>query len=169
MKEFFGDLGYQIWGDLYWKLNIEKLLPGVQNIGPAPAETLLTRYGQGQVLLAARANDLRPGGSAAGVFYQLLDQAAPRAAWADGAEIEMVLRQGNKALHMILINPSSKAAAQATIHLAHPYAHAVDRGLEGGFPVPLRTDNTGQAFHVWLAPGEGTVIDLHSPNEPKQH
>jgi len=160
MKEFFGDLSYQIWGDLYWKLNIAKLLPEVQDVGPTTAETFLTRHGQGQVLLAARANDLRPGGSAAGLFYQLLDQAAPRAAWVEGAEIEMVLRQDNKALHMILINPSSRETAEATIHLARFYTKAVDRGIEGGFPVPLRADNSGQAFDIWLAPGEGTVIDL---------
>jgi len=161
MKEFFGDLGYQIWDDLYWKIDIGKLPPGVEDVGPAAAEIFLTRYVQGQVLMTAGANDLRLGGSAANLFYQLIDQAAPREAWADGAELEMVLRRDDKALHITLINPNVKETAQTTIRIARRYTQAVDRGIEGGFPVPLRADNTGQAFDISLAPGEGTVIDLY--------
>ena len=111
--------------------------------------------------MAARANDLRPGGSAAGLFYQLLDQVAPRAAWAEGAELEMVLRRDDKALHLTLINPNVKEIAHATIHVTGHYGQVVDRGIEGGFPIPLREENTGQAFDISLAPGEGTLIALY--------
>jgi hypothetical protein len=173
MKELFGDIGYQNWsgvtGELYWELNAAKLRPEVQDVGPndagsfeSVATLLFTRYGAGQALLAADANYLRPGGSAAPLFYELLDRAAPRAAWAEGAELEMNLRQSGNVLHVTLINPDLKAAVKATIRLAARYQKAVDRGVEGGFPVPLREKEAGQAFDIWLAPGEGTMVDLFS-------
>ena len=72
----------------------------------------------------------------------------------------MVLHQKNSRLHMVLINPNVKERACATIHLSGTYSLAVDRGIEGGFAVPLRRDGQGQAFDVTLAPGEGTMIVL---------
>ncbi len=119
-------------------------------------------------------------GVAAALFYELLDQAAPRAAWAEGAELEMNLRQSGNVLHVTLINPDLQATVKATIRLAARYQKAVDRGVEGGFPVPLREKGvevrpagairgfpvprrekgSGQAFDIWLAPGEGTMVDL---------
>ena len=161
MKELFGDIEYQIWGDLYWMLKINKLRPEVKDVGPSVANVLLTRHGAGQALLAADANYLRPGGVTAALFYKLLDQAAPRAVWAEGAELEMNLRQSGNVLHVTLINPDVKTTVKATIRLAARYQKAADRGVEGGFPVSLREKGAGQAFDVWLAPGEGTMVDLY--------
>ena len=163
MKEVFGQLRYQPWhsdGRVQWMITAERLRPGVADVGPNAAEIFVADYGQGKALMAAGPGDLRPGGAAAELACELLDQADPRMAWAEGAELEMVLREDTEGLHMVLINPSSKEPAEATIHLAQDYQSAVDRGIEGGFPVPLRKERNGQVFDVSLAPGEGTMIDL---------
>ncbi len=161
MAEVFGAIQYRPWGELGWKINVGKLRAGIRDISPDYAQTFLADYGEGHVLMAARVDDLRVGGPGAEMFYELLDQAAPRAVWSDGAELEMVLRRGDKALHVTLINPNVKEMGQATIRLANRYAQAVDRGIEGGFPIPLREEGTGQVFDIWLAPGEGSMIDLY--------
>ena len=63
-------------------------------------------------------------------------------------------------MYVILINPSPRTAAEARIHLAAHYRLAVDRGIEGGFVVPLRVEGGHQVFDISLAPGEGTLIQL---------
>ena len=163
MREVFGNLSYRPAGEFCWQTTVDAMRTEVRDIGQRYAETFLASFGQGRVLMATRAQALRPGGSAADWFYRLVDQAAPRPAWAEGAELEMVLRHSARGLHLTLINPDVKREARATIRLAQAHGLAVDRGMEGGFPVPLRKDGKGQAFDIWLAPGEGTVIDLLSP------
>ena len=75
-------------------------------------------------------------------------------------ELELIARQSRGRLHIVLINPSSILPAVARIRLAKNYHMAIDRGIEGGFAVPLSEQGAGQAFDIQLAPGEGTMIEL---------
>ncbi len=164
MKEIFGLTDQQIWygeslgGDPTWMLNTSGLREGVQTLDErAYGQTLLATYGKGRALMVVRLKDLNVAGPATPHLHRLLDQAAPRRVWIEGAPIEMVLREQGQRLYVVLINPSPISTATAIIHLAGKFRSAVDRGIERGFPVPLRN---GQAFDITLAPGEGTVIGL---------
>jgi len=169
MKEIFGVVDHQIWyeegngGDLTWMMNTNNLRPNVKDLGERKyGQTVLAPYGKGQALLVARTKDLGFRGPATTHLYRLLDQAAPRRAWVEGAELEMVLREKGRQLYVVLINPypHPQQDAAGIVHLAGKFRSAVDRGIEGGFPVPLRSEGRGQAFDIALAPGEGTVIIL---------
>ncbi len=172
MKELFGDIGYEFWygegvgGDILWKINVRDLRPGVRDLsrGDSFAEVFQADYGTGKVLMAVRVKDWHPGGAVADAFYKSLDSAAPRTAWAEGDELEIVLREKENQLYAVLINPSVKDPARATIHFSRSYGLAVDRGIEGGFAAPLRQDGQEQALDLALAPGEGTVIVLTPPH-----
>ena len=160
MKEIFGQLGYMPWGERLWKMDVRPRRPEARMVGRNYAETFVADYGKGRVLMAVRANDVRPGGPGARLCRELIDRAAPREAWATGSELEMVLRRDGTGVYVILINPSPRTAAEARIHLAAHYRLAVDRGIEGGFVVPLRVEGGHQVFDISLAPGEGTLIQL---------
>ena len=163
MAAVFGKIGAMPWGDLLWNLDATHLRPEVKTLGPDYPGILLADHGKGRVLMAASAKDLGPGGPAAETFYQLVDAAAPRGAWAEGDPVGMNVRRGDGVMHVTLYNPNIKKPARATIHLAGPHAIAIDRGIEGGMPVPLRKEAAGRAFDIRLAPGEGTVVQVAGP------
>ena len=175
MKAVFGDIEYAPWllhggvhGHSKWKIEVMELRPDVRDIGASPAEILLADYGKGQVLLAAKREDLRPGGAAIPAMRKLIDAAAPRMAWMEGDPFEMVLRRKGSRYYMVLINPSSQKPASGRVRLAKRFRAAIDRGIEGGFPIPLRDDGAGQEFDLSLAPGEGTMIELMLTNSKLQ-
>ncbi|MCC7517581.1 MAG: beta-galactosidase trimerization domain-containing protein [Verrucomicrobiae bacterium] len=166
-KELFGVTDAQVWydeglgNDWSWAWNVSGLKPGVQSLDEHTyGHTLLASYGKGRALMVHRLKDLNVGGPATPHLERLLDQAAPRRAWTEGAPMEMVLREKGHQLDVVLINPNPLHPARATIHLADGYRSAVDRGVERGFPVPLRKTDRGQAFDITLAPGAGTVLVL---------
>jgi hypothetical protein len=155
MKEIFGVSDYPVRYDESARNPVEELtwvLDGDDSIR-------LASYGKGRALFVPRKQDFA-NGPALPHFYRLLDEAAPRRAWAEGAPLEMALRERGKQLYVVLINPESRQPATATVHLAGTFRDAVDRGIDRGFPVSLRTSGKGQAFDIVLAPGEGTVIVL---------
>ena len=166
MEAVFGELEYQSWlvdgvgGELRWMLTVDELRPQAEYVGDRPGEILLARYGRGKVLLAARLADLAPGGAAVPIMHQLIDGAAPRRVWVEGAQLEMVARGTDRRWHVVLINPSSSRPAEARICLARPCRRAVDRGIEGGFPIPVQTAERGEYFDTVLAPGEGTMVQI---------
>jgi hypothetical protein len=167
MKEIFGVTDHQVWydeglgNDWTWMVNVSGLKPGVKCLDDRTyGQTLLAPYGKGRALMVLRLKDLNVGGPATPHLYRLLDEFAPRRAWAEGAPIEMVLREKGNQLFVVLINPSPLNFATVTIHLAEKFRTAVDRGIEHGFPVPLRAAGKHQRFDLTLAPGEGTVVVL---------
>ena len=166
MKALFGDFSYATWfidgvgGDHKWQLGIEKLRPRVRDLGSNVAEILLAEYGKGKALLVARHDDLRPGGEAVSMMRELLDAAARRIAWFEGGEVSMVLRQGKTRVHLVLVNPSSSKAVTGEVQLRVPCRSAVDRGIEGGFPIPLQQHIGTRSFPLTLGPGVGTVVEL---------
>ncbi len=168
MKLVFGDLAYRPWwvgggfGRFKWMIKGRNLRPEVRDLGGSAAEILLADYGRGKVLMAVKLDDLRPGGEGVPAMYKLLDEMAPRLAWVEGAKLELSARQSQGRLHIVLINPNSTRPAVARIRLAKNYQLAIDRGIEGGFAVPLGQQGSGQAFDLQLAAGEGTMIDLIS-------
>lgn len=166
MSAIFGDISYQTWnlegvlGRNGWMLDIHRLLPRVRDIGSSPGRVLLTDYGQGRVLLAPMLEDLWPGGVAVPKMLALVGEAAPREVWLEGDPLELVVRAGKGHHFLTLINPSSNHAAMGRVRLAKRPCEAVDRGIEGGFPVPIGRDRGGAYLDLVLAPGEGTVIQL---------
>ena len=166
MKALFGDFAYVPWhvdgvgGVLKWQLTVKELRPEVRDVGSRAADVLLADYGEGRALLAARPDDLRKGGEAVVILRRLLDAAAPRRAWFEGGEVSMVLRQGETRVHLVIVNPSAANPVNGTVHLAMTCRAVVDRGIEGGFPIPLQTEGGQRTFPLTLAPGEGTLIDL---------
>ena len=166
MLAIFGDIGYQPWtiegvlGRTGWMLGIHRLLPGARDVGSSPGKVLLAEYGRGWALLAPALEDLWPGGAAVPEMLALLGKAAPRDIWLEGDALELVVRSGRGHSFLTLINPSSNHAATTRVRLAKPPREALDRGIEGGFAVPVRSDATGAYFDLVLAPGEGTLIQL---------
>ena len=166
MKALFGQFSYASWfidgvgGDHKWQLGIDELRPQVRDVGSNVAEILLAEYGEGKALLVARPDDLRPGGEAVPVMRELLDAAAPRVAWFDGGEVSMVARQGATRMHLVVVNPSSSKPVAGEVWLRAPCRGAVDRGIEGGFPIPLRKHAATKSFPLTLAPGVGTLVEL---------
>jgi hypothetical protein len=141
-------------------LGIHRLLPGARDVGSSPGKVLLAEYGRGWALLAPALEDLWPGGAAVPEMLALLGKAAPRDIWLEGDALELVVRSGRGHSFLTLINPSSNHAATTRVRLAKPPREALDRGIEGGFAVPVRSDATGAYFDLVLAPGEGTLIQL---------
>ena len=166
MAALFGDISYQPWsvegvlGRQSWMLNVTRLRPGVRDVGAGPGEVLLAEYGRGRALLAPALEDLWPGGAAVPGMLELLEQASPRPFRLEGDRLETVARAGNGHWHLTLLNPSSNRPAEARLRLAGRPGLVVDRGIEGGFPVPIRRDEQGHYLDVILAPGEGTVIQF---------
>ena len=67
--------------------------------------------------MVADVADLAPDSAVGRDCLELIDGAAPRLAWASGAPVEMILRQGDGAVHLTIINPDVRRAARVTVHL----------------------------------------------------
>jgi hypothetical protein len=147
MRELFGDITFERSGDLAWQI-----------VDQAPA--VQKAYGQGYALVAGDAADLAPKTPAAKTLLELIDRAAPRSIWTTGSPAEMVVRQDQRGRHITLINPSAQQPAQITVHLRDKAGMGIDRGIERGFPLPIRDEGETRAFDIALMPGEGTVISL---------
>jgi len=163
MKELFGQVECTRTGDLAWQLSVPKPRAGVSKVGSA----LLAVYGKGQALLAPNVDDVNADGPVGRRLLELIARAAPRGVWSSGDAVEVVVRKNEERTYVVVLNPSETQAARTTVHLAGAYRLAVDRGIERGFPVPLRKEQAGQAFDITLAPGEGTVIELTQLQEEK--
>ena len=129
--------------------------------GPAAGPGFVTvACGEGQVVALRAVSSLAHAGQRE-AFADLLIRHAPRAAWAENARLEVVLRVAEDGeRYLCLLNPDVDQPAQETVRVAGPVARAVDVLIPGGFPVPVAPAEGGVALDVRLGPGEATVIHL---------
>ena len=159
MKRLLGSVQCERTGDLTWQVVQAEKREGVVQ-GQA---TIRAACGRGRVLLVNDVEQLGPDSAASGDCLELLGQTVSRRVWASGAPVEIIVRQREATTYVTVVNPDVRRPAQATVHLARIAQTGLDRGLERGFPVPLRREGPGSEFDVSLAPGEGTVVELTTP------
>ncbi len=166
MDHIIGDVNYTRadtgdLNDLIWDVAVSNMKADVQDVGTEPNSIF---YIPGKFLMSADIDKLKTGGEAESYLYSVLDAAAPRFVWAEGDDLEVIERKdANGITHVVLINPHSGLSRQATIHTARKYDYAIDRGIEGGFAIALSDDALGgHQFDIELAPGEATMVSLHS-------
>ena len=167
MNELFGPLTYQPWfeyGESGWLLRIPELAPDVHVDGKKLASVLSSPHGAGRALLI---NDLQLSGENGDRLCEWIDRSAPRRAWVGQNALEMNLRENDDGLFITLINPDLHDVAAATVHVTGTFSSAIDRGIEGGWPVPLERKDEMTSFKTMLAPGEGTLIHLRQPANPR--
>jgi hypothetical protein len=66
-----------------------------------------------------------------------------------------------------VFNQSVTETKVERLHLKGHYANAVEKTLEGDFPIPVAVTEEGTEFVLRLAPGEGTLIALGARAEEK--
>ena len=162
MTTVFGPVQCQRTGDWAWTV---ARLEGHEG-GKQEQCTVRTACGQGQVLLVSDIEQLGSDSPAADDCREVLARTASRRAWATGPPVELIVREREATTYVTVLNPDVRRTALATVHLSRAAQRGLDRGLERGFPVPLRNEGAGSAFDVKLAPGEGTLIELTVPSAP---
>jgi len=171
MKALFGDISYAPWfnyGDFGWLIRISGIAPHVEVDGKEFASTLSATYGQGRALLINRLDLNGEGDRYGDMLYECLDRSAPRRVQVDGGTVEMILRENRKGLYVTLINPHVHDSAVVTVQIVGSYETAIDRGIEGGFSVPLEREGGKTIFDISLAPGEGTVVELRGAQDTEK-
>ena len=157
MKALFGDIVSDPWfdaGEFRWLLKFNDVRPGVTVGGDPYGSVVSASYGEGRAIMF-NGTDFAPFARRTTVH---LDAVAPRLAWAQGVEVN--LRSDDEKLYVTLINPNPGRSVETTVHVRGSYAAIMDRGIEGGFPVPVEEKDDGIAFDVVLAAGEGTMVEL---------
>lgn len=171
MKTLFGDISYAPWftyGEFGWLIQISGVAPHVEVDGKSLASTLSATYGKGRALLINRLNLTGEGDRYGDMLYQWLDAAAPRRVRVEGSTLEVILRENRDGLYVTLINPHVHDTATATVHVDGSYKWAIDRGIEGGVPVPHERNDGMTNFNISLAPGEGTLIELRGSRDAEK-
>jgi hypothetical protein len=167
LKTFLGKVDYELLQYPKWNLNIAQVSSNIKQYGYQEGADFggisICEYGKGKVLISPDASQISRTGIGDSITRQLLDENAPRYAYVSGSELEVIIRKNDKnnIVHLILINPDSERAANSTVYVREKFMSAIDRGIEGGFPVPLNSTNNGNSFNISLQPGDATIIDLH--------
>ncbi|MAG16694.1 MAG: hypothetical protein CMJ21_01335 [Phycisphaerae bacterium] len=163
-RAVFGDIQFRPWLDakneMGWIADIEHAHQDVTISGAEFAENLEAAHGQGKAVLLSRPTRLEQSSAATALLRDHLDAAAPRDVWVTGDVLELVPRRNDAATFLTLINPNLRHASRSKVHMRGRIERAIDRGIEGGFPVPLSRTPDGTSFEIVLAPGEGTLIAL---------
>lgn len=156
ISALLGDVHFERSGDLAWRIT--------ETVHPMTGSIVQSSYGEGHVVLAGDAADLKPGTVGAKKFVRRMEEAAPRWVWSEGSPVELVTRVNNGIVHLTVINADTQKSARSTLRIARPARLAIDRGIERGFAVPMRRMNDSAAVDVFLQPGEGTIISLELNN-----
>ena len=92
---------------------------------------------------------------------QLVESAAPRAAWSQEGRFEVVLRIAEDgARYLFLLNPDVDRSAEDEVHVAKAVRAALDVSIAGGFPVPVNKAGDAWTMRMRLGPGECAVLYL---------
>ncbi len=116
--------------------------------------------GQGKVVACRGVAALQADAGREG-FLSFLERNATRAAWAEGAPFEVVLRvteDGQR--YVFILNPDVDETRQGRVRVAAQARAALDVSIPGACPVKLKRSDSDTSFDVRLAPGDCAVVVL---------